>query len=34
METWARLFERATDYEVTVEAISETLAGHREDAER
>jgi hypothetical protein len=31
MDTWDELFDRATDYETTVEAVREALASHRED---
>ncbi len=27
--TWATLFERATEYQTTVETVRETLAEHR-----
>lgn len=32
MDHWETLFERATDYEVTVEAIQQTLAERRGEA--
>jgi hypothetical protein len=32
--TWSDLFERATDHEVTVDQIRETLADRRRDDDR
>lgn len=32
MDTWAALFDRASEYETTVEEIRETLETHRNDA--
>jgi len=31
MDTWGDLFERATEYETTVEGVREALAARRED---
>jgi hypothetical protein len=30
MDTWGDLFERATEYETSVEAVRESLSAHRE----